>query len=421
MESFTIKKEVRASIERGWWLIVLAVAAPAQTPLAVTEAVREALSAHPLLAAAGGRISVAEGMRRQAALGPNPRLVLQSENVRPYGPFRFWNDTDDFAYLQQTFETAGKRQRRVELADVDLRATRLRLELLRSQISGRVQQAYWIAAGASEVHKLLMASGANFQRIVEYHEIRVRLGAMAEADLLRVRLEKERLAVAANAAQLEAERARILLFQEMGRAEFPEVSFADPLEAPAPLETPAQPAAADVSTALRQRVEMQLARLAVEQAQAGLRLHQSAARPNLEVLFGYKRTAGFDTMVGGVQFDLPLGNRNQGGLAAAAADIRRAEADLAATQALVRAEVSAAIADERMRRRQIADALRPMRQQAAESSRISQAAYQEGGADLLRLLDAERIRIETDVQYVRSLAEYRQSLAALASALGVAP
>ena len=93
----------------------------AQAPLTLQEAVATALRQHPVLQASEQRIRVAEGFRRQAGLMLNPRLILQSENTRPYGPFVWLRDTDNFAYLQQTFETGGKRDRRVELASAGQR------------------------------------------------------------------------------------------------------------------------------------------------------------------------------------------------------------------------------------------------------------------------------------------------------------
>ena len=62
-----------------------------------------------------------------------------------------------------------------------------------------------------------------------------------------------------------------------------------------------------------------------------------------------------------------------------------------------------------------------MREQADETSRIALGAYREGGADLLRLLDAERVRIDIELLYLRTLAEYRQSMVALEAAMGVEP
>jgi outer membrane protein TolC len=238
---------------------------------------------------------------------------------------------------------------------------------------------------------------------------------MAEADLLKVRLEGERLSVAANAAALDAERARIQLFREMGQTEFPEARLTEPLELDAAAVT------ADVSAALENRTEMKLARQAREQALAGVRLQQALARPDLELVLGYKRTAGFHTALGGFQFALPFNNRNQGNIAASEAEVRVADSELAATAALVRAEVRAALTEVEMRRKQLTGLLRALMEHAAESSRIALAAYQEGGADLLRLLDAERVRIEAQALYYRTLSEYRQSVAALEAAMGIAP
>jgi cobalt-zinc-cadmium efflux system outer membrane protein len=399
-------------------LALIAVTAAAQTNLTLRDAVTTAIRDHPLLTAGRERITVAEGLRRQAGLMLNPRLVLQSENTRTYGnpSFVYWRDADNFAYLQQTFETAGKRDRRVDLASANVRRAELERELLERQIASRVKQAYWYAVGARRA-EVLADDVKNFQRIVEYHEIRVKEGAMAEADLIRVRLERERLLITLSSATLEAERARIHLYREMGQTQFPAVQFAEVLE---PVADPAGNPS-EVSQALEKRPEVRLARQLVEVSRSSSGLQLAGSKPNVDVLFGYKRTTGFNTMLGGVQVDLPFHNRNQGNIAAAAADLKAAQSSLAATEALVKAEIQAAQRDYELRRRQVTESFTTLRTQADEAARIADAAYREGGTDLLRLLDAQRLRIETQLLYFRALAEYQQSVVALDAALGVAP
>lgn len=345
----------------------------------------------------------------------NPRLILQSENTRPYGPFVWLRDTDNFAYLQQTFETGGKRERRVDLAAAAQHRAELERELIERQIANRVKQAYWQAAGAHLALQLLEQDAARFEEIIHYHQVRVTEGAIAEVDLIRVRVEGGRLAVSRNTASLDAERARIALQREMAATSFPAVDLATPLE---PLPDLPQ---INLTEIVDRRPEVRIARQMVEQARANLRLQQAQAKPNVDALFGYKRTAGFDTMLGGMQVDLPFANRNQGNIAAAVSDIRAAESSLAATEALVRAEVEAARREVEIRRQQLGGQLRAMREQAAEAARIAEASYREGATDLLRFLDAQRLRIETQLLYTRTLAEYRQSYAVLEAALGVAP
>lgn len=390
----------------------------AQSALSVSDAVAEALRSNLLLQIGRDRIAAAEGIRKQASLTFNPRLILQSENTRPYGnpSFVYSRDTDNFAYLQQTLETAGKRDRRVDLASAALRRAEIERDLTARQIAGRVKNVYWAAAGAWQAEQLLRQNLANFQRIVEYHEVRVKEGAMAEVDLIRVRLEGERLEIGLTQAALEAERLRIHLLREMGRREFPPLTYSDGLDLDAAPEIPV-----DVAQALDRRLELKLARQSVEVARSNLRLQQTAVKPNVDVLFGYKRTTGLDTMLGGLQVDLPFANRNQGNIAAGVAELRAAESSLAATDALIRAEVSGAQREYEIRRRQVGESLRSMREKANEAARIAEAAYREGGTDLLRLLDAQRLRIETQLLYFQALAGFRQAGAALETALGMEP
>ena len=51
----------------------------------------------------------------------------------------------------------------------------------------------------------------------------------------------------------------------------------------------------------------------------------------------------------------------------------------------------------------------------------SQSAYAQGGADLLRLIDAQRARIDAELAWVQGMVEYQQSVANLEAAEGVVP
>jgi len=119
--------------------------------------------------------------------------------------------------------------------------------------------------------------------------------------------------------------------------------------------------------------------------------------------------------------DLPWRNKNQGNIAAAGAETRVARSNLAAAEAMVRAEVRAAYTSYRLRQSQFGGLLTELSAHAQETARIAQAAYREGGSDLLRLLDAERVRLETDLLRVQAQTEIRLAESAVQSAMGVLP
>lgn len=390
----------------------------AQSPLSLTDAIREALEKHPLVAAADGRISTAQGLLEQAALKPNPRLTLQLENLRGgwQQPYRPLTDNDHFVYLTQTLETAGKRERRTGLAAANKELAATARDILAQRIAAQVREAYWNAAGAASIAAVYEETLKNFAQTVAYHEVRVREGNMAEADLIRVRLELERLRLAASGATLAADRALINLQREMGRT-----LFTEKLPLAASLEGPSQLPPENPEDALNRRAEVRLARQGVNAAAANEQLQTALARPDIDLSAGYKRTNGYDGLLAYLNMDLPWRNKNQGNIAAASAELRVARSNAAAAEALVRAEVRAAFSSYRLRQNQISSMLQALAGHARDTARIAQAAYREGGADLLRLLDAERVRLETELLRVQALTEFRLSESAVETAMGVLP
>ncbi|MEQ1947753.1 MAG: TolC family protein [Bryobacteraceae bacterium] len=398
-------------------VFVAAIPLAGQEVLSIDEAVRRALANHPLLAAQTERIAAAGGLVQQARLRPNPIIYMQSENWSITGadPIGTSVNSDQFGYFTQTIETGNKRQRRVEASQEAQKLTTLERELLEKQIAARVKQAYWAAAGAERIRQLWVEQQDNFRQTIEYHEIRVREGALAESELLRVRLEADRFSVAAASAELGAERARIGLLKEMGELEIRPIMLATPLEM-APVSV-----LPDVAIALDQRAEAKMARQGIELAAANLKVQRSLARPNIEAGFGYKRNFGYNTLLFTTQFGLPINNKNQGNIQAALSEEKAARASLVAAEAVVRAELRTAERELENRRSQLQNLLATSRQRATESAQIANAAYREGGADLLRLLDAQRVRIDLEVLNATTLMEYRQSIVALETAMGVNP
>jgi cobalt-zinc-cadmium efflux system outer membrane protein len=397
-----------------WSAGLLVPCARAQTVLTLPDAVARALANHPRLAAEAGRIAAAQGLVQQAGLRPNARLYVQSENWRAGAPQPVASVfTDQFLYASQLLETGGKRARRLEAARAGERLAEQDRQVIAREIALRVKLAYWAAWGEQQVVELLRSNQQNLLQAVQYHEIQVREGAMAEADLLRVRLEADRGLVALETAERDANLALIALFREMGETEFPPVRLVEPADTDFPV--------AGVAEALQARPDLLRARQAVDQARANLRLQQASAKPDVEVLAGYKRTMGFDTFLWGVQVALPFTNRNQGNIAAAQSLIRAAEAEQAALEAQIRAEVESARRDAVARRQQLETLLTDSLDRAREVVQIARAAYREGGTDLLRLLDAERAYIDLEILNARLLTAYRQSLVVLETALGGVP
>jgi cobalt-zinc-cadmium efflux system outer membrane protein len=405
------------------WLLIFIGVPPrceAQSTLSLQEATSKALATRARLRAEAERVSVAQGLEKQSRLIANPTFQFENQNLRPGMDYSV--DVDTYAFLTQPLDILGKRKQRIAVASQGVISTQAQYELIRRQIVESVARAYWAARGAQEIRDVLKATVENFQSVVDYHSAQFSVGAIPEQDLLRIRLESERLKIDANLAVIEATKTRVQLQKEMGQTDFPELVLTEPLDSnKSPISL------LDIKQVLGQRVEMRVANAALEDAEAKAKFEDVSARPDLSILYGYKRTElantsnGTNTALAGIQITLPVTDRNQGNRAAASAEVRRQQQLLAETQADVSADYYAALQEYQLRRKEVVDTLQPLQEHAAAISEIAQAAYAQGGTDLLRLLDAKRVQLDAQLAYVRGMIEYQQTVVTLLTAEGVAP
>jgi outer membrane protein TolC len=396
-------------------LIVWAAYAQAQTQLSAKDAVTYALAHRPEVQAAADRATAAQQLRAQAGLIPNPRIYLQSEDLRASN-FDFGQQSETYAYASETLETSGRRGGRMAVAGEAAKSVQIAGAQVRSQIALKVRQAYAAVQASQLMQKLYAQDDEYFKQIIAYHQARFHEGKLAEVDLLRVRIEGARVHAAAARAELDAERAAIELNREMGAAEDASWTLADDFET---LEPPAaMPAGADPTLL---RPEGQAAQQAMAQAAANVRLQKALGRPDMDFLAGYKRDTGLNTAYAGLQFNLPLFDRNQKAAAAAQTDTHAAAEDFAAVRHELSAEAKLAERDYEFERDEYEKTFKPLKDEAVEDSNITRAAYQEGGMDLVRLLDAERVRVDAEVEWAQALESYHQSVAALEYAEGIEP
>ena len=419
----TAALKLRMFITSCWLLSLLTapltVASDFPSEMSLSLALERAMADHPALKVSQARVSGAAGQQRQAELRPNPLFTLQSENWRFTGepPFNAGNDLDVFAFFSQPIETAGKRNRRIALTALDRERAELEGEVLRWAIRNRVKLAFLRALSSQKQLELISENSRNFQQIIDYHRIRVEQGAMAEADLIKVWLEGERLTLAENSAAIEAERTRLDLVRAMGAAA-PSTPFRL-------IESPLGPVSVNITTgqqiielALSKRPEVLLGQSAIQRSQANVGLQQSLARPDWAAIMGYKRNSGFNTLMAGVEVPLPFFNRNQGNVATSRSEVEQSEAALQEILVQIKSDIAAALSGVRRRHGMLVQMEKGMLERADQSLQIALAAYQEGGTDLLRLLDAQRSRNEVRLLYTRTQMDYRISLADLEYAAG---
>jgi cobalt-zinc-cadmium efflux system outer membrane protein len=405
----------RSLLSTAVFLVGTGASAQVANTLSLHEAVTEALQS-PRAKIADEQPALAQAQVKQAALGLNPRLYLQSEDLHPWdNNFSFPNDTEDYAYLSQTFEVDGKRSKRVALADANARRAAVDRDYQKRQIAAQVAAAYWTAVADRKIAGLLDQDMGAVDSMVKYHQERVDAGAMRGVDLIRMKIERDRIDVSLQGARRDAELAETELYRQIGRPTLKGVTLTDDISS-----TDVLPAV-DLEAALSQRLEIDAAKSALTAAEADVRLQRANGVPDPELFAGYKRDVGVNTAYAALQIPLPLRNRNQGEIARAEAQVRIARASLEQTQLAVRADIEAAEENYRRELEIVRDTLPEMRAEAKQNLQIETEAYRLGGVDLLRYLDAERTELDVEVMAIRTLGEFHQAAVRLQLATGVQP
>ncbi len=378
---------------------------------------------HPLLAAAGGRRLAVTGAARQEAAIVNPTVEWRRENLNSPLP------RDEFLTAGLPLDGYGRRfaLRRAQDA-VAARATADSATTTRT-VEYDVGRAYWRAALARALHDVVASQRAAVDTVARIEAERATQGAVAEGVALRARLEADRAHLNEAAARADAERARGELARVLD-VPFDSVPWpTDPIDVETRREAVAPLVLARLlASAHERRPELVSARARVIEARRRQLAERIGSLPAVGLQAGSKRTAGYRTGVVGVGVSVPLFDRNSGGRERARGELVVAEADLRDLEARVDAEVTSGVRAYAA----LATVLQPSGSAGASSpggrqsldgrgrevAAITAAAYREGAATLLELLDAERVRADVRIAALRAATELHLAELDVAHALG---
>ena len=392
--------------------------------LSMPEVVERTKRGHPLIVAAQRRLAIAEAEKLEAGLKPNPNLTVSGENF-PLGPtqqgFEFGRSIDWFGTYSQTFETAGKRRLRIDYADRNLESARAEASIIERRVVFEVKTAFQSVAIARLRVELLRENLNNINQVVSLNEVRVREGYASEGDLIKVRLESQRIDVQLRKAELEYEKSRINLIRSIGDTSFEQFDLKS-VSLDVAEDFTFEPVS--VNPAALQQSAMKLPQIVaayahVERAESLLKLEQARARPDFTATIGYKRNGVDNTMFAALNIPLPIYNRNQAQIARAQALIDIGQAELSYTKNQILAELAAARLAVELNQKQVEAIRSDFLMRADESRSISLAAYQEGAVDLIVLLDAQRVRAQAQEYYFQALYDYQVAVHELERAAGV--
>lgn len=369
------------------------------------------------LEAARLEVGVAEAERIGARLKPRPGLTVSAENLRLSGETPA-NKLHEYGIsVAQPIELGNRKVLRMEVAERTVSISEARLtEVLRRQLF-ELKRTYYESVLARVLLDIEQENRDNFEGLVKFNTVRFEEGYIAEGDLIKVRLERTKFDFAVANAELALRRAKIRLLELTGERDFERavrVEISNRLQMPA----------VDLKlmqlkeTALVNRPEIKVAEAELALAGVSIKLERSRAKGEVTPYVGYKRVGVDNTVLAGVTVPLPMGNRNQSGIARAEAEQRVSETNLSLVRNRTLAEVEAAYRAYETAREQVRAYEAGLLKQADESREIQLGAYQEGATELITLIEAQKTRTEVRANYYRAIFDYYTSIFQLELATG---
>lgn len=266
----------------------------------------------------------------QAKALPNPTLTLDGENAYGTGPYSGYGNADTTLSVNQPLELWGKRSARVEVARSQARSAGLRGEQRRWLTAARLAKTYSSAEATARRYDLAAEALSLIEQDAKAIDALVEKGREAKLRSIQARSEVE----AARASLDEAGALRdaaLARLAALAMLDEPVKSVGSSLLDRSP--SMPQPASSEP-------LSVQVAQADVETADKQIIAAKRQALPDLNFSLGKRRFAGSgDTaMTFGVNVSIPLFDRNRGGVSAAYAEQRAAEARLLEQQQEAQAE-----------------------------------------------------------------------------------
>jgi outer membrane protein, heavy metal efflux system len=316
---------------------------PAAGPmLRLEELERMALEANPTLQQAEAAIRAAEGRRVQAGLLPNPIIGYAGEELA----FRALSDkSEHLGFIEQTIPLGGKLGKSRRIFAQEKAQSEQEAAAQKQRILNGVRILYYRALGAQQLVEVRTQLAKLANEAVKITGELFNVGQADRPDAAQIRIEAQR----AELDLVMAENERDQVWQELATV------VGNPFLKPAPLAgelekgLPVLEREALLSQLIANSPEIKRAQAGVERAKAALTRAKAETAPDLflrggigynrellETELASRRRTGPEAQVE-VGLRIPLWNRNQGGIAAAGAELEMAEREVRRVELMLRA------------------------------------------------------------------------------------
>lgn len=377
--------------------------------LSEDEAVAVALWNNPQLHADLAALGLARADLKDAGLLRNPLLTL----LLPVSPFPQLESA-----IQFPVDVFWQRRKRVEAAKAELERVAVSLDQNALTLIRDVRLVFTDLELARRRVEMSAETLRIRKETLRLMRIRLREGDVSEAEVAAAALDESLAEEQAARFERETVIVRNRLRHVLGMIEQPETTFERPALEPA-LPTGGEPSLENLTAAaVASRPDVRAAEFSIAAATKRAKWERSRIGA-LSALLNFKNGAGVGFAPRpGLVAELPVFNRNQGGIGRADAEVQRAAWQFLVTRQRIALDVAEAF----NQRKQALETLKIWQQQtipaATENLRLAERAFQTGDQSFLVVLEADRRLVDIRMREAELKADARRAEIQLERAVG---
>lgn len=377
-------------------------------PLTLQNALDLALSANPAIAVAVREREVVEGMKLQAAARPNPSASLSVQDTKSAA-------RQTLLQINQELELGHQRQARLAAADSFYGRATAELGNKKADIHANVVAGFYEVLVAQERLSLAKSSVEVAQLARDAASKRVAAGKSSPVEETKAKVAESVVKIELSQASAQLTSSRQRLSAQWGNT-LPVFESVEGQVA----ALPEIAALSELSAMLENAPAVKVAKMEIVAREAMTQVERSKATPNITLSAGVvnNQELGRNQALIGLFVPIPIFDRNQGNLQEAVSRKYKAQDELAA----LKNQLGASLAHEYERlsaARQATLALQGEILPGAQSAFDAvNKGFSLGKFNFLDVLDAQRTLYQVKSQYINTLHDAHQAVAAIERILG---
>jgi cobalt-zinc-cadmium efflux system outer membrane protein len=373
-----------------------------------------ALATNPTLRQASALMRQSAGQARQIGLLPNPVIGYRGEEIRG-GQF---GGGEQGGFIQQTFVLGGKLGLRRNIYEQQRREDEIGVTEQRYRVLSDVSQSFYSTLAAQEVvnvrRRLL---GIALDAAETAHQL-ANVGQADAPDVLQAEVEAEQAKVDYTTAQRTFIQEFQILAALVGRADLPVSPLQGDLEHPPDIKVDQI-----VNQIAQESPSVRRAQQEIARAQAELKSAKRESVPDLQVNAGAQQSfealsdlnpkpVGLEAFAT-IGITVPIFNRNQGNVAAARADLERAQGEVTRVQLSLRQSAQPLLQAYQSAQVEASRYKNEMIPRAARAYQLYLTKYQQMGAAYPEVIVSQRTSFQLQVGYINALQQLWMTAIAL--------